>query len=425
MSKFIIQGGRPLAGELRLVGNKNAALPMLAASLLTDEPVTLRNMPRIDDVRVMLDLLAGLGVEVAVKGGAVTLCARGLHTRDLDPDLCRKVRSSILFAGPLCARHGRVSLPPPGGDVIGHRRLDAHFKGLCALGMRLEARPEGYTLVRERLRGTFILLDEASVTATENLLMAAVLTPGTTVLYNAACEPHVQDLGRLLIRMGAHIEGLGTNRVTVRGVRRLGGAVHTVGCDYTELGSFIAASAATGGALTVSGLNDGTSLPVMERVFRQLGVTWEVKGARLELPARQDLRIVQDLHAAIPKIEDGIWPAYPSDLMSVSIVLATQAQGTVLFFEKLFESRMYFVDQLIGMGARIVQCDPHRVVVSGASPLRAASISSPDIRAGMALIIAALCAEGRSVIDRAEVIDRGYERIDQRLRALGAEIERV
>ena len=423
MPRFIIQGQRRLAGEFVPAGNKNAALPMLAACLLTDQAVTLRNVPQIADVAVMLELLAQLGVDIRREGRTVTLQARRVRGRRLDRDLCRRVRASILLAGPLAARHGRAQVYPPGGDVIGRRRMDTHFQGLTALGISVEG-GEFYTFRRRTLRGADLLLDEASVTATENLLMAAVLAEGETTLFNAACEPHVQDLGALLNRMGADVTGLGTNLLRVRGVRSLGGAEHTVGPDYIELGSFLAAAAATHGELAVPGLAADPSLPVVRRLFERLGLALEASAAGLRLPATRYFRIRREAGAVIPTVADGVWPALPSDLMSVAIVLATQARGTALFFEKLFESRMVFVDRLIEMGAQIVPCDPHRVVVQGPARLHGIHMTSPDIRAGMAMVIAALCARGESVIENVQMIDRGYERLDERLRALGAAIVR-
>lgn len=425
MARFIIRGGRKIAGSFLPLGNKNAVLPMLAACVLTDEPLVLENVPDILDVAHLLKLLAALGVAVARRGHVLTLCAKGLNRTALDRDLCAKVRGSILLAGPLPARHGTALLYPPGGDAIGRRRLDTHFEGLDQLGIGMAWRGDAFRLQRQRgFRGADILLDEASVTATENILMAATLAPGRTTLLNAAGEPHVQDLGVLLGKMGAKIAGLGTNRLEITGVRRLGGARHRVGPDYVEIGSFLAAAAATGGALTVEEIPDATTLKVMRRAFGRLGVAWSIADGKLKLPPRQRLQIRQDLGGAIPKMEDGIWPAIPSDLLSVALVLATQARGEILFFEKLFESRMYFVDRLLEMGATLVQCDPHRVVVSGPAKLRAQHITSPDIRAGMALIIAALCAQGTTTIEQADMIDRGYERIEARLQALGADIRR-
>ena len=424
MARLVIRGGRKIGGAFRPLGNKNAALPMLAACVLTDEPVVLDNVPRILDVENMLKLLADLGVAVARKGHSVELCARDLKKTELDRALCAKVRGSILLAGPLPARRGSATLYAPGGDVIGRRRLDTHFEGLGALGIGLAWTGDAFRLRRRKFRGAEILLDEASVTATENILMAATLAPGRTTILNAACEPHVQDLGALLNKMGAKISGLGTNRLEIEGVKKLGGARHRVGPDYIEMGSFLAAAAATGGALAVTDLPDATTLRVMQRAFGRLGVRWTVASGKLFLPARQNLRVKQDLGGAIPKMEDGIWPAIPSDLLSVALVLATQTRGEVLFFEKLFESRMYFVDRLLEMGATLVQCDPHRIMVSGPAKLRSQLITSPDIRAGMALVIAALCAKGTTVIEQAEMIDRGYERLEARLRALGADIRR-
>ena len=424
MARLVIQGGRPIGGIFKPLGNKNAVLPMLAACVLTDEPLVLENVPNILDVENMLRLLADLGVAVARRGHTVELCARGLKKTVLDRALCTKVRGSILMAGPLPARRGSATLFAPGGDVIGRRRLDTHFEGLDQLGIGMAWKGDAFRLRRRKLGGAEILLDEASVTATENILMAATLAPGRTVITTAACEPHVQDLGALLVKMGARISGLGTNRIEIEGVQQLGGAKHRVGPDYIEIGSFLAAAVATGGALTVTELPDATTLKVMQRAFGRLGVEWKIAGGRLVLPARQALRVRKDLGGAIPKMEDGIWPAIPSDLLSVALVLATQTRGEVLFFEKLFESRMYFVDRLLEMGATLVQCDPHRVVVSGPAKLRAQLITSPDIRAGMALIIAALCAKGTTTIEQAEMIDRGYERIEARLRALGANVRR-
>ncbi|MFC1452027.1 UDP-N-acetylglucosamine 1-carboxyvinyltransferase [Verrucomicrobiota bacterium] len=423
MAHFIIHGGKRLRGRHKPPGNKNAALPMLAACVLTDQPLRLRNVPLIQDVRTMLDILAELGVHITVRGRTVCLCAKTIHSTSLDKALCGKVRSSILFAGPLAARHGSATLFPPGGDVIGRRRLDAHFEGLRQLGIH-QSGSDSYRFQRRRLKGTRILLDEASVTATENVVMAACLAPGKTSVFNAACEPHVQDLCRMLNKMGAAITGIGTNCLTIRGVRRLKGADHRVAPDYIDTAGFIAAAALTGGSLTVQDA-PRSHLDVIQRGFLKLGLKWRFRDRLLVLPGNQSLRITTDFGSAVPKIEDGTWPAFPSDLMSAAIVLATQAEGTVLFFEKLFESRMYFVDRLIDMGARIVQCDPHRVLVTGPAALHGSHMSSPDIRAGMALLLAALCAKGCSRISNAEIIDRGYENVDLELRELGADIERV
>jgi UDP-N-acetylglucosamine 1-carboxyvinyltransferase len=422
MARFVIRGGKRLGGVHCAPGNKNAALPMLAASLLTDEPVVLHNVPLIEDVHTMLGILDHLGVSVDLRGHTVTLCAGGIRRTALPPDLCRKVRTSILFAGPMLARRGRVRLSPPGGDVIGRRRVDTHFESLRQLGVTI-AGQHAYEMRARSLRAADIVLDEASVTATENIVMAATLARGTTTVFNAACEPHVQDLCRMLVKMGARLAGIGTNALRIEGVDSLRGVRHRVCPDHIDVASFVAAAAVTGGEITIADCPPD-SMNILARYFQRLNLGWTLDGPTLHRPAGQRLRVRNDLGAAIPKIEDGVWPAFPSDLMSVAIVLATQARGTVLFFEKMFESRMYFVDRLIEMGARIVQCDPHRVVVIGPAHLHGMHLTSPDIRAGMALVLAALCARGQSVIDNAQVIDRGYERIECALRRLGADIER-
>ncbi|NLB60125.1 MAG: UDP-N-acetylglucosamine 1-carboxyvinyltransferase [Lentisphaerae bacterium] len=422
MARFIIQGQRQLRGTFRPAGNKNAALPMLAACLLTDETLTLNNIPLIEDVYSMLEILRTLGVTVALRGHSLRLCAAGVRKRQLSRELCERVRSSILFAGPLAARHGRAILYPPGGDVIGRRRLDTHFLGLQALGIEISGH-ERYLFRRRQLQGANLLLDEASVTATENILMAAVLARGPTTIFNAACEPHVQDLCLLLNKMGAQISGIGTNRLSIVGVERLHGAQHTVVADHVEIGSLLAAAAVTQGELIIEQATPELLAPILG-ALRALGLRPKFQEGALHLAGHHPLRVRPDFDQAIPKIEDGPWPAFPSDLLSVAIVIGTQAQGTTLFFEKMFESRLFFVDRLISMGARIILCDPHRVVVAGATRLRALHMSSPDIRAGMALLIAALCAKGQSIIENAQVIDRGYEKVDQRLRALGADITR-
>jgi UDP-N-acetylglucosamine 1-carboxyvinyltransferase len=426
MSRFTIRGGRRITGVHAVSGNKNAALPMLAAALLTDEPVTLTNLPLIQDVRTMLELLDAMGVAVSLDETArtVTLHARRIRSTTLDRALCGRVRSSILFAGPLLARCGAARIYPPGGDVIGRRRVDTHLDGLRKLGATACANGCYAFKAAKGLAGARILLDEASVTATENILMAAVRARGRTTLYNAACEPHVQDLCHLLNTMGAAISGVGTNLLVIDGVERLHGVTHAIGPDTIEAGSYIAAALATGGELTLTGIS-AADFEVLERPFHRFGARWTICGTTLQLPGNQKLRTTYDLGDAIPKIEDGPWPAFPSDLMSVLIVLATQTRGTTLFYEKMFESRMYFVDHLIGMGARIVQCDPHRVVVTGPTRLQGTRVVSPDIRAGMALLIAALCARKETVILNAESVDRGYERIDTTLRSLGAAIERT
>lgn len=425
MARFVIRGGHPIGGILTPGGNKNAALPMLAASVLTDEPLILENIPRIEDVGSMLAILDDLGVRIDRDGPHLKLCAASLKSCQLDPQRCRQVRSSILFAGPLSARHGSALIHPPGGDVIGRRRLDTHFNGLRALGITVR-RAKGYHFKRHHLHGASLWLDEAGVTATENLLMAAVLAPGHSVIYHAACEPHVQDLCRLLLAMGAQIEGIGTNRLDIEGVDRLHGARYRIQDDPVEIYSYVVAAAITGGRLIVPlAPETRPHLTPMERVFDKLGIRCRIRDdGALMTRAGGHRRILPDFGGSIPSIADGIWPSFPSDLMSIAIVAATQCQGTVLFFEKLFESRMYFVDRLIDMGARIVQCDPHRVMVMGPSRLHASHLAGPDIRAGMALVLAALCARGRSVIENAQVIDRGYESVDVKLAKLGADILR-
>lgn len=425
MSRFVIEGGSPIGGDFEPAGNKNAALPMLAACLLSDQPITLKRVPDIQDVRVLCEVIHSLGASVTWEGSEVTVHAADLDPDRMDMEACRRIRGSILLAGPLLDRCGRVRLASPGGDVIGRRRLDSHIHGLEAMGATLEWAHDGFTLTANELHGADCLLDEASVTATENLVMAAAAIAEETVLYNAACEPHVQDVCRMVVAMGAEIDGIGTNRLVIRGSQALQTCSHEVGADYIEAGSFLAAAAMTGGELRVCNVHEPNIHRVLHRGFSRLGVSWQVDGADWLLnPETAHLRVSEDLGGAIPKIEDGIWPAFPSDLMSILLVLATQANGNVLFFEKLFESRMVWVDRLISMGARIVQCDPHRVIVHGPSALYGSHQTSPDIRAGMALILAALSAEGTSVIDNAQMIDRGYERVDVRLRHLGAKIER-
>ncbi|MDO9541085.1 MAG: UDP-N-acetylglucosamine 1-carboxyvinyltransferase [Kiritimatiellia bacterium] len=422
MARLIINGRHRVGGLFQPSGNKNAVLPMLAASLLTEDKIVLHNVPVIQDVLTMLAILEDLGVSIDRRGGTLALCAASIRKKRLKSELCARVRSSILFAGPMAARHGRVTIYPPGGDVIGRRRLDSHFIGLRALGIEI-AGSDHFTFRAKKLRGGKILLDEASVTATENVIMAATLAGGQTTIFNAACEPHVQDLCFLLNKMGAKISGLGTNLLRIEGVAELHGAEHRVSQDYIEIGSFLAAAAVTGGELTIHGIDESHIAPIL-RPFHILGADLRLENKTLKLVPLKNLKLRVEHDLAIPKIEDGPWPAFPSDLMSIAIVLGTQTTGTALFFEKMFESRMYFVERLIDMGAKIVQCDPHRVVVIGPSRLHAIPLSSPDIRAGMAMLIAALGAKGTSVIHNAEVIDRGYERIEERLRALGADINR-
>ena len=424
MEKFIIDGGRPLSGTVVPSGNKNAALPLLAATLLTDEPVTLHNLPAIGDVATMGELLSDVGVSIdKLDANTWRVHARDIRTSELSPELFGLIRGSITLAGPMLARTGRVRLPRPGGDVIGRRRVDTHFLALSALGAEVDT--DGtFHLESKRLRGADILLDEASVTATENAIMVATLASGTTVIHNAACEPHVQDLCRMLCQLGAQIEGIGSNTLTIHGVERLGGGEYTIGPDYMAVGSYIALAAVTGGELLIKDAVP-EHLRMVGLVFERLGVHFEARGNDVFVPAGQPLTISPDIGGAIPTIYDAPWPAFPADLMSIAIVVASQSRGTVLMHEKMFESRLFFVDKLIAMGARIILCDPHRCVVQGPSPLRGDEVESPDIRAGMALLIAALCAEGQSIIRNIRQIDRGYERVEEKLRPLGAQIERV
>jgi UDP-N-acetylglucosamine 1-carboxyvinyltransferase len=426
MEKFVIQGGVPLSGELSVAGNKNAALPILAACLLTEEELTLHRVPRIRDTEAQLALLERLGVEAAWTGdNSLRLCAASVSDVSVDEELSQQIRASFLLAGPLLARFGEAKMPPPGGDFIGRRRLDAHLDAFSDLGARIEgerwielsAPPEG-------LRPCAIFMDEPSVMGTENALMAAALTPGPTTISNAASEPHVQDLARLLAKMGAAVDGIGSNVMTVHGRDRLGGAEHTISPDHIEVGSFMALAAATGGELRIrdAGPED---LVMVRRQFRRLGLDSTVDGEDVVVPPGQRLRVRTDVGDAIPKIEDGPWPAFPADLTSIALALATQADGEILIFEKMFENRLFFVDKLVAMGARITLCDPHRAIVSGPSRLHGERVESPDIRAGMAMLIAALAADGISEIGNISQIDRGYEQIDERLRALGANIERV
>ena len=426
MDELVIEGGVQLRGALTPSGNKNAAFPLIGAALLTDQPVTLRNVPDISDVRTMLEAVEGLGVEVARRDRhTITLHARTLRSTAPDPALLRRVRGALVLLGPLLARERQVRFGVSGGDQIGRRRIDSHVLGLQALGAVMDDGAD-LMLQAERLRGADILLDEASVTATENVLAAATLAEGTTIIRNAASEPHVQDQCRLLGQMGARIEGVGSNLLVVHGVPSLGGADFTLGPDFMEVGSFLALAAATGGEIEIrrAGVAD---MRMSLMVFRRLGVEVRARGDDLVVPGGQALAIVPDLGNAIPRIDDGPWPAFPADLMSVALVTATQASGTVLFHEKMYESRMFFVDRLIGMGARVVLCDPHRALVHGPARLRGEpqGLPSPDIRAGIALVIAALCADGQTVIRSVDQIDRGYEDLDAKLLALGARVKRV
>jgi UDP-N-acetylglucosamine 1-carboxyvinyltransferase len=429
MSTLIIQGGYPISGVHVVPGNKNAALPMLAATLLASEPVTLTNLPNIADVGVMIQGLEAMGAKVTYDPEA--------HTAEIDPrmlkkeldipaDICSKIRTSFLYVAPGLARRKKIRLrAAPGGDSIGRRRLDTHIHGFEAMGVRASFwKQGGCTLSATHLHGGFFMLDEASVMATENLLMLAAAIDGETILYNTACEPHVQNLCHMLTAMGAKIDGIGTNRLVIHGASTLRGGTFRVGSDTIEAASYMIAALVTKGALTLKHIAP-EDFAVLTAVFKKFGVRWTIDGDTLHLPAKQNLHTAYDLGAAIPKIEDGPWPMTPSDLLSVLIVLATQTRGTELFFEKMFESRLYFVDHLIGMGAKIVQCDPHRAVVTGPTDLQGGIVTSPDIRAGMALIIAALCAKGKTIIHNAQSIDRGYESIEAHLKALGAHIERA
>jgi UDP-N-acetylglucosamine 1-carboxyvinyltransferase len=424
MARFIVEGGTPLRGEIRPAGNKNEALPLIAAALLTDDPVTLRNVPRIRDVRGMLEIVSALGARVEeLDATTVRITAADLKGTDVPPALAREIRTSLLFAAPLLARHKKVTLGLPGGDVIGRRRNDTHFLALRALGAELDVAQASYGLHTSGLRGADVLLDEASVTATENALMAAVLATGRTVIRNAASEPHVQQLGIALLRMGARINGIGTNTITIDGADRLKGIEHTILSDHMEVGSLIGLAAMTHGEITIK---DAVPkyLEMTRMVFRRLGVQTEVRGEDLVVKASDRYEIEHDLGGAIPKVQSQVWPGFPSDLTSVATAVATQSEGTVLIQEWMFPGRMYWVGSLESMGARLVLCDPHRVVVVGPSQLYGTDLRSPDIRAGMALLGATLCAKGQSVMSNIEQIDRGYEDLDKRLRALGAKIDR-
>ncbi|MGB0590818.1 MAG: UDP-N-acetylglucosamine 1-carboxyvinyltransferase [Myxococcota bacterium] len=423
MERFVIEGGKQLHGTVRPNGSKNEALPVLAACLLTSEPVMLKNLPRIADVEIMLEVLKSLGATVEeLDRHTLRITSGELKTTVLDADLCRRIRASILFAGPMVARMGAVTLPPPGGDVIGRRRVDTHFLGLKALGARFEL-DEGYDLKADGLVGTEIFLDEQSVTGTENILMAAALAKGTTTILNAACEPHVQGLCRMLVSMGAEVTGIGTNSIRITGTDKLHGTTHVIGPDYLEIGSFMGLAAVTNSDITIEGVRPN-ELRMILHTFARLGVVPEIDGDRLRVPPGQSLEVRKDLHGAIPRVDDAPWPHFPTDLMSIVITVATQVQGTVLFFEKMFEGRMFFTDSLIAMGASIILCDPHRIVVVGPSQLYGTTLESPDVRAGMALLIASLAAKGTSTIYNVRQIDRGYERIEEKLQALGASIRR-
>lgn len=423
-SHFVVHGGSPVSGTIQPAGNKNAALPILTATFLCEGPVTLKNVPRIGDVETMVALLADLGAEIAWTGpNTLEIDTRNGQSKALNPELCARIRASILLAGPLLARFGKVVLPPPGGDVIGRRRIDTHLLALERMGAQVDV-GDRYELVAKKLTGSDIFLDEPSVTGTENALMAAVAAEGRTVLRNAASEPHVQDLARMLVSMGAQIEGIGTNTYVVQGGGLLKGGTYTIGPDHIEVASFIGLAAVTNGAITIDPVRP-QDLRSTLMGFDRLGIRPRIDGHRLIVDADQERRIRPDIGGHVPKLEDGPWPAFPADCMSIAIVTATQCSGLILLFEKMFESRLFFVDKLIALGARIVLCDPHRVVIAGPSKLSGGTVESPDIRAGMAMLLAALAAEGKSSIHNIGQIERGYESIGTRLRALGANIERV
>lgn len=422
--QFSVEGGHALTGTIRPSGNKNAALPIIAAALLTEEPIILENVPRIRDVETLVQLIRSVGVSAEWKErNRLAIHARSVRAAELDPELCAKIRASILLAGPLLVRCGSITLPPPGGDVIGRRRLDTHFLALQRLGVAFELNDAIELRVKELL-GAEVFLDEPSVTGTENAMTVAVAAKGITVLRNAASEPHVQDLARFLVSMGALIDGIGTNTLTIEGGHPLRGTTHQIGPDHIEVGSFIGLAAVTNSELRIerAGVQHLNSIRLG---FERLGVVCVADGDDLIIPANQSRKIQSDLGGHIPKLEDQPWPAFPADVMSIAIVTATQCDGVIVMHEKMFESRMFFVDKLIGMGARIILCDPHRAVVVGPAKLHGGTVESPDIRAGMAILLAALCASGESIIDNVGQIERGYERIDERLRALGARIERV
>ena len=424
MYEYSIEGGYPISGTIKASGNKNAALPCIAAALLTKETVTLRNIPDIEDTGVMLEILKALGAKVEKGGNHIwKITAAEIKKTDIPSEYTKKIRATILFAGPLVARTGKAALFPPGGDVIGRRRLDTHFLALTELGARV-AVTNKFEFTANKLVGKELFLDETSVTATENAVMAAVLAEGRTEITNAASEPHVQDLCNMLNLMGAKISGIGSNILVIDGVKKLNGADFTIGPDFMEIGSFIGLAAATKGSITITGVNAKDMRP-LKISFSKLGIRWDIEGDTLTVSSDQELKVNTDLGGMIPKIDDSPWPGFPPDLTSIMTVVATQVGGTVLIFEKMFESRMFFVDKLISMGARITLCDPHRAVVSGPSTLHGDHLVSPDVRAGMAMVIAAMAAHGKSRISNVYQIERGYEHLVERLQSLGAHIERV
>ncbi len=424
MDRYVIKGGHKLNGNITPQGNKNEALPALAACLLTDDPVRLYNVPDIGDIQSMIDILRSLGAKIKkISINGLEIQCDAIQDAQLDANKCRSLRAAILLAGPLIARFDHVLLPPPGGDVIGRRRLDDHFLALQSLGAKVGEENRNYIIDKSKLYGADIFFEEKSVTATENALMTAVISKGTTILRNAASEPHVTGLAKMLSKMGAKIEGIGTNILHIEGVDKLSGTEHTIGPDLLEIGGYMVMAAVTDSAITIDNVNP-EEIRIIDSKYRKLNIHYELEGTTLTIPAGQNLEIKPDFAGDIPKIDDGTWPAFPTDLMSIMIVGATQAKGTVLFFEKMYDGRMFFVDHLIGMGARIVLCDPHRVVVVGPSTLYGTTVHSPDIRAGMALVIASLCAAGKSVIYNIQQIDRGYENLEGKLKTLGASVER-
>ena len=424
MFEYKIEGGFPIKGTIKASGNKNSALPCIASSLLTDETVILRNIPDIEDTSVMISILQSLGASVEkIEHHTWKIEAKKIEKTDIPSELSKKIRASILFAGPLVASAGKAVMPPPGGDVIGRRRLDTHFLALQELGARITV--DGpFTFTANKLVGADLFLDETSVTATENAVMAAVLAEGRTKITNAASEPHVQDLCNMLVAMGAKISGIGSNILVIDGVKKLHGVDFSIGPDFMEIGSYIGLAAATKGSITITGVRAEDMRP-LRVAFGKLGITWTIEGDTLTVAVGQEMKVNTDLGGMIPKIDDSPWPGFPPDLTSIMTVVATQVEGTVLIFEKMFESRMFFVDKLISMGARITLCDPHRAVVSGPSTLHGDNLVSPDVRAGMAMVIAAMAAHGESTISNIYQIERGYEHLVEKLQSLGAHIKRV
>ncbi len=423
MSEYIIQGGFPVNGTIRASGNKNAALPCIAAALLSDEAVILKNIPEIEDVFVMLEVFEALGgTTEKIEKNVFKLQMKKVVSSEIPNELAARIRASILFAGPLLARSGKAVLPPPGGDVIGRRRLDTHFLALTELGAEVETN-HCFSFTANKLKGADMFLDEASVTATENAIMAASLADGTTIISNAASEPHIQDLCKMLNLMGAKISGVGSNILNIEGVKKLKGTEYTIGTDYMEVGSFIGLAAVTRGQLKIQNIEPKDLRP-LKVAFGKLGIGWTIDGTDLIISDRQKMQVNTDLGGMIPKIDDAPWPGFPPDLTSIMTIIATQVKGTVLIHEKMFESRMFFVDKLIGMGARITLCDPHRAVISGPSNLQGSDLVSPDVRAGMAMVLAACCAKGESIIRNVYQIERGYEHLAERLSSVGIKIQR-